>query len=47
MTSTEATTPATEATTEPTLHDTINEQFKVLPQDLMKCSRCLATCRIS
>ncbi len=34
MTSKEATPPATEATAEPTLHDTINEQFKVLQTGL-------------
>ena len=45
MTSKEATPPATEATeatTEPTLHDTINEQFKVLQtglNDMFKMSR--------
>ena len=42
MTSKEATPPATEATAEPTLHDTINEQFKVLQtglNDMFKMSR--------
>jgi chromatin remodeling complex protein RSC6 len=42
MTSTEETPPATETTTEPTLHDTINEQFRVLQtglNDMFKMSR--------
>ena len=42
MTSTEETPPATETTTEPTLHDTINDQFRVLQtglNDMFKMSR--------